>query len=108
MSLLYNLAEPVKVGDLNHSVQVSQLQLSSISINFEPAHRKNGQAVLSVILHDTKTGYPVNVVYQDAHSLALAQAIEERVGEEILQKLISDGKLPAGKLTPAPETQPAS
>jgi hypothetical protein len=98
MSLIYTLTTPITIGDLTSSLTVSSLKLTSISLNFEDAYTQDGIAVLSICLADPVSGYPVNVVYQDASALSMAQTIEAQIGAELFQKLIVDGKLPAGTL----------
>ena len=75
MALIYTLTTPITIGDFNNSINVSSLKLVSISINYEDVYSKNGSAVLSICLADPPTGYPVNVVYQDASALKMAQNI---------------------------------
>ena len=109
MSLIYTLTAPIQVGDLTSRINVSSLKLVSVSLNYEDCYVSDGTAVLSVCLVDPVTGYPVNVVYQDASALQMAQTIEAQIGAELFAKLIADGKLPAGSLTdtgitPAPTT----
>ena len=99
MSLIYTLNPAVNVGDLSRSITVNSLKLISISINYEDVYAKNGEAVLSICLADPVTGYPINVVYQDASALSMAQTIEAQIGAELFAKLIADGKLPAGSLS---------
>ena len=109
MSIVYNLEPPVIVGDMQHQTTVKSLKIVSVSVNFEDHYIKQGHAVLSVCLADPKTGYPVNVVCQDAAALALARTIEEQIGSELFAKLIADGKLPAGSVadtTPTPTSTP--
>jgi hypothetical protein len=106
MSLRYKLTSPVNVGDLAQSIQVSELKLVSISLNYTDVYTKANEAILSVCMIEPSTGYPVNVVYQDASALSMARTIEAQIGAEIFQKLAADGKLPAGTLSTVadPET----
>jgi hypothetical protein len=99
MSLVYTLNPPIQVGDLTKAITVSSLKLVSVAINYEDAYTKNGKAVLSICLADPISGYPLNVVYEDASALDMARTIEGQVGAELFQKLIADGKLPAGTLS---------
>src|SRR5690242_17959659 len=99
MSLRYTLETPIMVGDLTSSIKVSSLKLVSVSVNYEDVYTKGGTAVLSICLVDPDSGYPVNVVYQDASALEMAQTIEAQIGAELFQKLIADRKLPAGTLS---------
>ena len=108
MSLIYNLNPTISVGDLNKSITVSSLKLTSISLNYQDVYSKNGTAILSICLVDPVSNYPVNVVYQDASALSMAQTIEAQIGAELFQKLIADGKLPAGTLADTASTTPAS
>ena len=104
MSLIYTLNSPITVGDINSSITVSSLKLVSISVNFEDEYTKNDIAVLSICLCDPVSGYPLNVVYQDASALSMAQTIEAQTGAELFQKLIADDKLPAGTLSESTST----
>ena len=108
MALIYTLSTPITIGDFNNSINVSSLKLVSISINYEDVYSKNGTAVLSICLADPVTGYPCNVVYQDATALQMAQTIEAQVGAELFRKLIADGKLPQGVLADAGSAPPTS
>lgn len=99
MALLYTLNPPITVGDFANSITVNSLKLVSISINYEDVYTKNGTAILSICLADPTTGYPMNIVYQDASALQMAQTIEAQIGAELFQKLIADSKLPAGTLS---------
>ncbi len=108
MSLIYELTTPITVGDINSSRVVVSLQLTAISINFDPAYVSAGTAVLSICLVDPVSGYPVNVVYQDASALQMAQAIEAQIGSELFAKLIADAKLPPGTLSIVPDAPVAA
>lgn len=101
MSSVYTLTTPIQIsaGDLTSSTTVASLQLSAISINFDPAYVSAGTAVLSICLVDPVSMYPVNCIYQDASALQMAQAIESQIGAELFDKLIADGKLPPGSIS---------
>ena len=96
MSLVYQLSPPMVIGDLSKQITLTQLKLVSISVNYEDVYARKGTAVLSLCLVDTQTGYPVNVVYQDASALTMAQTIDGQIAAELLSKLQLDKRLPAG------------
>jgi hypothetical protein len=98
MGISYILDNPVTVGDLTQQITLKKFNLVSVSLNFEDVYRNGAQAVLSVCLVEPDTNYRVNVVYQDAQALTLAQLIEQQIGPEILFKLADDGKLPSGHI----------
>jgi hypothetical protein len=96
----YVLTTPISVGlTLDSQIQVSRLQLASISLNFEPFWATHGRAVLSVVMVDPDTGNKVlNIVYDDASALAFWEAHKEGLTQDVFAKLIADNKLPAGTL----------
>ena len=99
--VIYRFTNPVRVGDLSQAVNVSELRLASISLNFENYYAKNGTAVLSVVLEDAASGQKLNVVYNDAAALAFWQNLDTvaaNVSTTILTKLQADGKLPPGAI----------
>jgi hypothetical protein len=99
----FKLAKPFIVGDIHNQHEIDELELASISFNFEPAYADKGHANMSVVLVHRKSDYKANVVYrEDASALELWKLLNARHGlaEQIIDKLIADGKLPAGeKLT---------
>jgi hypothetical protein len=98
---IYRFKNPVRVGDLSQSIEVQELQLASVSVNFQNHYAKNGTAILSVVLEDLASGHKLNVVYNDADALALWQeldTIDGRITLVILNKLQADGKLPPGAI----------
>jgi hypothetical protein len=99
MALLFTLATPVQVGDLNNQITVSSLKLISFSFNFEDEYANAGVAVLSIRLVDPVSGFPVNIVFQDKASLTMANTLETNYGQALFNKLIASGKLPAGTLS---------
>ena len=101
MKHLYTLSEPVTIGDLHHQIRVTALRITSISINFEDAITKHGEAVVSVCMRDEQSDYPLNVVFRDPHGLELAKRVEADLGRELLEKLAKEGRLPAGDISEA-------
>ncbi len=104
MSLIYQLSSPVTIGDLNHQITLKALKLVGVALNYEDLYAKNGTAVLALCLVDLDTGYPVNVMYQDASALVMAQSIDGQIATELFAKMQADGKIPAGTLLNATST----
>lgn len=99
--VVYRFTNPVRVGDLEQSVDVDELRLASISLNFENFYAKNGTAILSVVLEHAASGQKLNVVYNDAAALAFWQNLETATGKismAIFTKLQAGGKLPPGTI----------
>lgn len=100
--MVYTLSNPIAVGDLTNPITVDQLQLISISLNFEPLYQSAGKAILSVRLIHPTSGYVVNVTYQDATALDFWNTKMNAAGAVetlVLNKLRADGKLPNGTIT---------
>jgi hypothetical protein len=101
----YALTTPVTIGGALGIPEstVSNLQLVSIFLDFGPYLTGSGQATLMVILRDTVSGYNVNINYQaDPTALVFWNSIEASLELAVMNKLIADGKLPAGSLIPNP------
>ena len=99
--VIYRFNNPVQVGDLSQSVNVDELRLASISLNFENFYAKTGTAILSVVLEHAASGQKLNVVYNDAAALAFWQNLDtatSKITTGILNKLQGDGKLPPGTI----------
>lgn len=99
--MVYKLTPPMHVGDLVGGITVDQLQLVSVSINFDTVYASKGNAILSVILLHPSSGWKHNIVYQDASALTFWNSTMDAnsaCSNAIFQKLIADGKLPAGTL----------
>lgn len=104
MAIYYQLATPVIIGDLDSSIQVSNLRIAALSVNREAAKESAGVGVLSVILEDVVSGTRVVVVtYQDANALTLINKFfalnvnGSPLEQVILQKLASAADL-SGKI----------
>ncbi len=98
--MIYTLTMPVTVGELTNPITINQLELASVSLNFEPERSSKGTAILSIVLVHRASGYKVNVVYSDATALAFWMSLDAgaSVTRALFQKLAADGKLPAGAL----------
>lgn len=99
--MIYTLTTPITVGDLTSPITVDKLELSGVSLNFEPERTANGTAILSIVLVHRASGYKVNVVYNDATALAFWSALNTAtsvVTKAVFAKLTADGKLPTGTL----------
>jgi hypothetical protein len=94
----FALATPLTIGDLQHQITIDKLEIASVSLNFEPMYSDKGVAVLSVVLVHRPSGHKVNIVYEDASALTFWQTHEAGLATAIFEKLIADGKLPAGSL----------
>lgn len=94
-TLTYTLATPVTVGDFLNPVVVDKLQLYSISLTAGDA-----KPTLSVVLIHVASGYQINLVYTDATVMTFWNAINagNALTRAAFQKLVADGKLPAGTL----------
>lgn len=79
-------------------IEIDLLELSHISINFEPEKADEGHAILSIGLVHRASGYKINVVYRDESALSFWRSIETVVDPAVFNKLITDNKLPAGTL----------
>jgi hypothetical protein len=95
---VYKLAMPMTVGDLANRISIDQLELVSISLNFEPFY--TGQAtpiaILSIVLLHRASGWKETITYQDGSALAFWTAHAPVLEAAILAKLMADAKLPAG------------
>lgn len=99
--MIYTLTNPITVGDLTNPLLVDKLELSAISLNFEPERTITGTAILSIVMVHRASGYKVNIVYSDATALAFWTALNTAnslVTKAVFAKLTADGKLPAGTL----------
>lgn len=95
IALTYTLATPVSVGDFHNPVSVDKLQLYSLSLTAGDA-----KPTLSIVLFHPASGYQINVVYTDATVMTFWNALNatNAVVQAAFQKLVADGKLPAGIL----------
>jgi hypothetical protein len=104
----YTLTTPLTVGTLSSSQTITSLQLTTIAYTSTPALALIGTGVLQLILTDPTSGAQETINYQDASVLAFwAKTVSTTATEElgdiissaVFEKLIADGKLPAGTLT---------
>ena len=104
MNLIYKLATPIQVGDLNNRITVTKLKLVSVSVNFEDIYAHKNAAILSICMVDPDSGYPVNVMYQDQHALNIAKIVNGAIAAQLLARMQGDGKLPAGTILSTTKT----
>lgn len=96
--MIYKLATPVHVGDLNSPLQVDALEISALSFNLDVEHKDH--AILSVVLIHRASGWKHTVTYQDGTALAFWNALNggNAVSSVVFAKLTADKKLPEGSL----------
>jgi hypothetical protein len=95
----------ITVGDIQHQVSISSLQLKSMSFNL--AGPKGPPNVLvSITLTDPVSGHDEHFVYEDSTLTPafFSQATALQVNgapwlQMLLQRLITDGKLPTGTIS---------
>ena len=99
--MIYTLATPVTVGDINNQTVIDQLELASMSLNFEPVYSDKGTAFLSIVLVHRASGHKINVVYSDASALDFWTKLNAggAVESSVFAKLRADGKLPVGTVS---------
>lgn len=93
---------PVTVGDLSRQINITALQVKSVSFNL--AGPKGAPNILvSVTLTDPATGYDAHFVYEDTTDTpALWSQLSSGAWlKTLLQRLIKDGSLPPGDIAPA-------
>ncbi len=100
---------PVSIGDLDNQLLIEKLKVVSISFNRQASHEAAGTVVLSVVLEHPTSQWTHNVVYKGAEALTLARLMNtadfstKSLHTRILEKLVADGKIPAGTIAGAPE-----
>ena len=101
----FKLTTPMRVGDLATGIMISTLVVTAISFQFDPllTGAATSQMIISVVLKDPVSGWSHNVVYKGdvdgANALAWFNANQAlALVTAVLNKLIADGKLPAGTL----------
>jgi hypothetical protein len=92
--------KPITVGDIAHQITIDCLQVVSLSFNWEPYYAKDGNAILSVRLKHPSSGYTVTVTYEDAAAFDFWKDKDAAalLRNDVLAKLMADGKLPPGAL----------
>lgn len=100
---------PRNVGDLDNQITIDRLKVVAISFNRQASHEAAGTVVLSILLEHPASGWTHNVVYVGADALVQARLINtgnfttKSLHTRILEKLLADGKLPAGIISGVPE-----
>lgn len=96
--MIYKLATPVHVGDLNSPLQVDALEISALSFNLDIEHKDH--AILSVVLIHRSSGWKHTVTYQDAAARKFWDDLNggNAVNSVVFAKLMTDKKLPEGSL----------
>lgn len=102
------LTNPVTVGDLGAQQTVRSVTLTGFKYNANPELAPLGAAELDLIL-TADSGFQHTVKYRDATATALwntlvpatapGKPFGDLVANGVFQKLIADGKLPAGTVT---------
>lgn len=99
MNYTFKLTQPITIGDITNSIVVDQLDLHSISLAFDPQ-----APVLSAVLEHKASGWKHVVTYVDptvvqfwANGTQVAHF--DAIVAGLVQKLVTDGKLPAGRLS---------
>jgi hypothetical protein len=95
--------QPITIGDLEHRHTIASMEVVTIAFNLAPGSG-DGHMNVSVTLRDPDTGFQQHFMYEDATLTRLfwQQVKELQLGGQkwlapLLNRLISDGKLPAGK-----------
>jgi hypothetical protein len=109
MSVIFTLATPVNVGSLTEPVNVASLKITSVAFSTTPALAPIDTAELTITLTDPVSGWQETVDYRDASVLEFfampapmppnGATYEDIMAGAVFQKLIADGKLPAGTLS---------
>ena len=100
---------PQTVGDLINQKSVDRLKVAAISFNRQASHEARGTVVLAILLEHPATGVTHNVVYEGAEALNYARFINtgdfsvKSLHTRILEKMLADGKLPAGTIAGNPD-----
>ena len=97
------------IGDLENQITIDRLRVVAISFNRQASHVADNTVVLSILLEHPASGWTHNVVYEGAAALAEARLINtgnftgKSLHTRILEKLLADGKIPAGTIAGNPE-----
>jgi len=100
------LAQPITVGTIYNQITVKEMEIASVSFNFEPELKKRGKAILSVVLVDPATGWKHNIVIRDATALNVWQAVDKNnnISRRLLTQILGEGRLPAGEIFENPDS----
>ena len=100
---------PLAVGDIDNQITIDRLRVVALSFNRQASHEAAGTVVLSVVLEHPGSTWTHNVVYIGAEALTLARLMNtadfsiKSLHTRILQKLLADGKIPAGTVSGVPQ-----
>ncbi|KKN05808.1 hypothetical protein LCGC14_1083620 [marine sediment metagenome] len=103
------LTNPEEVGDIGSKTMIDRFQVAAFSMNRQKEKRTTGKEILSVMVEDPVTGWTYTIVYEGADARAELKAINignfssVTLHTRILQKLLADGKLPAGVVGGTPD-----
>ena len=103
------LDQPKTIGDFDNSFTVNRLRVAAFSFNRQKGHEAQETVTLSILLEDPTSGFPVSVDYKGIEALNYAKFINtadfsvKSLHTTILEKLVADGKLPAGTIAGDPE-----
>lgn len=107
--LTFVLTTPANAGSIIKPVTVSSLAVTGAVLNTTPPLAQIGTAQLEVTLTDTVSGWQETISYMDSSvPTFFAQAaptppsgtsLQDIMSELLFNKMIADGKLPAGTLT---------
>ena len=102
-------ATPPTIGGIDNQIVIDRLKVVAISFNRQASHEAAGTVVLSILLEHSATTWTHNVIYEGAEALAYARLINtgdfsaKSLHTRILEKMLADGKLPAGTIAGSPE-----
>lgn len=105
--MAYKFEQPIRVGDLDNSILVDALEIQSVSLTFDPQ-----LPVLSIVLVHKPSGWQHVVTYTDSSAVEFwARTFESQfdyICQCVIQKLVTDSKLPTGTLDPIPSSSTVS
>lgn len=111
MSAIFTLVAPVNVGTLTAPINVASLKVTSVWFSTTPELAPLGAAELDITLTDPVSGWQETIKYQDASVLEFfaqrapappeGATMEDVMAASVFNKLIADGKLPAGNIVEA-------
>jgi len=104
----FTLATPTTTGELGSQKTVTSLQIAAFGINFKPEVAALGEAEMHVAVTDPKSGYLQRFQYKDktipafwasTPNVPAGLNLGDALSEGIFQKLLADGKIPAGTIS---------
>ena len=102
-------ATPPTIGGIDNQIVIDRLKVVAISFNRQASHEVAGTVVLSILLEHPASRWTHNVIYEGAEALTYARLINtgdfsaKSLHTRILEKMLADGKLPAGTIAGAPD-----